>query len=61
MVPAFVEAGLDQLYKHVNSSLSHYAVRRKARGASTYIACRGGQNYQLDASALLAEVGASAA
>jgi hypothetical protein len=40
-VPAFVEAELDHLYKHINSSLSHYAVRRKASGASTYVARKG--------------------
>jgi hypothetical protein len=40
-VPAFVEAELDSLYQHINSSLSHYAVRRKASGASTYIARNG--------------------
>lgn len=43
MVPPFVEAELDALYKHVNSSLSHYAVRSRARGASTYVARRGGE------------------
>ena len=42
-VPPFVEAELDRLYKHINSSLSHYAVRRKASGASTYIARKGEQ------------------
>jgi hypothetical protein len=42
-VPSFVEAELDQLYQHVNSSLSHYAVRRRASAASTYVARRGGK------------------
>lgn len=42
-VPSFVEVELDHLYKHVNSSLSHYAVRRKAQRASTYVARRGVQ------------------
>jgi hypothetical protein len=42
-VPPFVEAELDTLYQHINSSLSHYAVRRKASGASTYIARKGDQ------------------
>jgi hypothetical protein len=42
-VPSFVEAELDRLYQHINSSLSHYAVRRKASGASTYVARRGDQ------------------
>jgi hypothetical protein len=42
-VPHFVEAELDSLYQHINSSLSHYAVRRKASGASTYVARKGNQ------------------
>ena len=42
-VPSFVEAELDQLYQHLNSSLSHFAVRRKTRDASTYVVRRGGQ------------------
>ena len=42
-VPSFVEVELDRLYKHINSSLSHYAVRRKANGASTYVARKGEQ------------------
>ncbi|MBC7621904.1 MAG: GNAT family N-acetyltransferase [Aeromicrobium sp.] len=42
-IPSFVEAELDQLYKHINSSLSHHAIRRKASGASTYIARKGEQ------------------
>ena len=42
-VPSFVEAELDRLYKHINSSLCHHAVRRKASGASTYVARRGEQ------------------
>lgn len=42
-VPCFVEAELDQLYGHLNSSLSHYGVRRKANEASTYVARRGGE------------------
>ncbi|MDB5915909.1 MAG: family N-acetyltransferase [Massilia sp.] len=41
VVPPFIEAELDQLYQHINSSLSHYAVRRKASGASTYVARNG--------------------
>lgn len=42
-VPSFVEAELDQLYQHLNSSLSHFAVRRKARDASTYVVRGGGR------------------
>lgn len=37
-VPPFVEAELDQLYGHINSSLSHFRFNRQAREASTYIA-----------------------
>jgi hypothetical protein len=43
MVPPFIEAELDRLYQHVNSSLSHYAVRRKAMKASSYVASRAGK------------------
>jgi hypothetical protein len=42
-VPSFVEAEMDQLYQHINSSLSHFGVRRRAREASTYIVRRGNQ------------------
>ncbi|PIL40179.1 GNAT family N-acetyltransferase [Massilia psychrophila] len=42
-IPSFVETELDRLYKHINSSLSHHAVQRKANGASTYVARKGEQ------------------
>lgn len=42
-VPHFVEAEMDHLYGHLNSSLSHFGVRRKAKGASAYVARRGHQ------------------
>jgi hypothetical protein len=37
-VPAFLEAKLDRLYQHLNSSLCHYAVKRRAEGVGAYIA-----------------------
>lgn len=42
-VPPSVEQELDQLYQNLNSSLMHYAVQKKANGASTYIARKNGQ------------------
>jgi hypothetical protein len=42
-VPPFVEAEMDRLYGHINSSLSHFIVRRRAQGASTYVARCGSQ------------------
>ena len=42
-VPPIVEAELDQLYQHINSSLSHFAVRRRAKNANTYVVRRGTQ------------------
>jgi hypothetical protein len=42
-VPPFVEAEMDLLYQHLNSSLSHMGVSRKAKGASTYVVRKGGQ------------------
>lgn len=42
-IPLFVEKELDQLYQNLNSSLAHFAVKRKSRGASTYIARKNGQ------------------
>jgi hypothetical protein len=42
-VPSFVEAKLDHLYQHINSSLSHHAVKRKAKNASTYLVHQGRQ------------------
>jgi hypothetical protein len=43
MVPPFIEAEPDRLYQHINSSLSHYAVRRKASHAGSYVARKGDQ------------------
>lgn len=43
IVPAFVEQELNRLYQNLHSSLMHYAVRKKAHRASTYIAHRNGQ------------------
>jgi len=40
-VPPFLEAELDRLYHHINSSLCHYAVARRARDACAYVARRG--------------------
>jgi hypothetical protein len=40
-VPPSLEAELDQLYHHINSSLCHYAVARRARNACAYVARRG--------------------
>lgn len=40
-VPPFLEAELIQLYHHINSSLCHYAVARRARNAYAYVARRG--------------------
>jgi hypothetical protein len=40
-VPASLEAELDGLYCHINSSLCHYAVARRARNAHAYVARRG--------------------
>jgi hypothetical protein len=37
-VPAFLDAKLDRLYQHLNSSLCHYAVKRRAEGVGAYIA-----------------------
>jgi hypothetical protein len=41
-VPPSLEAELGQLYHHINSSLCHYAVARRARHAHAYVARRGG-------------------
>lgn len=40
-VPPSLEAELGQLYNHLNSSLRHYAVARRARNACAYVARRG--------------------
>jgi hypothetical protein len=40
-VPPFLAAELDELYHHINASLRHYAVARKARTAHAYVARRG--------------------
>jgi hypothetical protein len=40
-VPPSVAAELDGLYHHINSSLCHYAVARRARDAYAYVARRG--------------------
>ena len=40
-VPPSLEAELDHLYHHLNSSLSHYAVAARARDAYAYVARRG--------------------
>lgn len=40
-VPPSLEAELVQLYHHMNSSLCHYAVARRARKACAYVARRG--------------------
>ena len=40
-VPTWLEAELDQLYHHINASLCHYAVARRARDAHAYVARRG--------------------
>jgi hypothetical protein len=40
-VPPSLEAELDELYHHLNSSLSHYAVAHRARNAYAYVARRG--------------------
>jgi hypothetical protein len=37
-VPSFVGAEIDRLYGHIDSSLSHFNMRRRATGASTYVA-----------------------
>jgi len=42
-LPSFVEKELDHLYQSLNSSLMHYSVQRKSKGASTYIARRDDQ------------------
>jgi hypothetical protein len=42
-VPPFLEAELDALYQHINSSLSHFAVARRARDAHVYVARCGQQ------------------
>lgn len=42
-VPPSLEAELDGLYQHINSSLCHYAVARRARNACAYVARRGEQ------------------
>lgn len=42
-VPPSLEAELDGLYHHINSSLCHYAVARRARDAYAYVARRGEQ------------------
>jgi hypothetical protein len=41
-VPPSLEAELVRLYQHMNSSLCHYAVARRARHAQAYVAHRGG-------------------
>jgi hypothetical protein len=40
-VPPSVAAELDRLYHHINASLCHYAVARRARDAHAYVARRG--------------------
>jgi hypothetical protein len=40
-VPPALEAELERLYHHLNSSLCHYAVARRARDAYAYVARRG--------------------
>lgn len=40
-VPPSLEAELEQLYHHINSSLCHHAVARRARNAHAYVARRG--------------------
>jgi hypothetical protein len=40
-VPPFLAAELERLYHHINSSLCHYAVARRARDAYVYVARRG--------------------
>lgn len=42
-VPPSLEAELQQLYHHINSSLCHHAVARRARNAYAYVARRGEQ------------------
>lgn len=42
-VPPSLEAELDGLYHHINSSLCHHAVARRARHACAYVARRGEQ------------------
>jgi hypothetical protein len=42
-VPPSLEVELDGLYHHINSSLCHYAVARRARNAQAYVARRGGR------------------
>ena len=42
-VPASLEAELEALYHHINSSLCHHAVARRARDAYAYVARRGDQ------------------
>lgn len=41
IVPASLETELVRLYHHMNSSLCHYAVARRARNAHAYVARRG--------------------
>jgi hypothetical protein len=40
-VPPYLETELVQLYHHINSSLCHYAVARRAQGAWAYVARQG--------------------
>jgi hypothetical protein len=40
-VPPSLAAELDRLYRHINSSLCHHAVARRARNAHAYVARRG--------------------
>lgn len=40
-MPPFLEAELDGLYHHINSSLCYYAVARRAHDAYAYVARRG--------------------
>jgi hypothetical protein len=42
-VPPYLEAELEQLYHHINSSLCHHAVARRARDAYAYIARQEGR------------------
>jgi hypothetical protein len=42
-VPPSLEAELERLYHHLNSSLRHHAVARRARDACAYVARRGEQ------------------
>lgn len=43
-ITPFIETGLDALYQNFNSSLQHFALRARARGACAYVARRDGRN-----------------